>query len=67
MEMGSGARCRRCGVEVAAGDADRFTHVLPLEGEHGTGAVHLVMCAPCGIAFPTVRDRDEYARLVYFG
>ncbi len=67
MEMGSGARCRRCGAEVA-GDADRFMHVLPLDSE--TGVVHVVellMCVPCGTGFPTLRDRDEYARLVYFG
>jgi len=29
--------------------------------------VVLRMCHPCGAGFPTVRDRDEYARLTYFG
>jgi hypothetical protein len=66
MEVKAGARCRRCGAEVSVA-AERFTHVLPLRGEHGDGAVHLVMCLPCGVAFATLRDRDEYARLVYFG
>ena len=66
MEMEAGARCRRCGAQVSV-DAERFTHVLPLRGEHGDRAVQLVMCHPCGAAFSTLRDRDEYARLVYFG
>ncbi len=64
--MNAGARCRRCGASVSS-DAERFTHVLTVAAEHGPQAVVLVMCRPCGAAFPSIRDRDEYARLVYFG
>ncbi len=62
----AGARCRRCGAEVSR-EAEQYSHVLPLEAEHGATAVQLVMCLPCGAGFATLRDRDEYARLVYFG
>jgi DNA-directed RNA polymerase subunit RPC12/RpoP len=61
-----GLRCRRCGAEVS-GDAERYVHVLPVEGEPGGRAVQLVMCLPCGAGFASLRERDEYARLVYFG
>ncbi len=59
-------RCRRCGGRVPAG-AQRFTHVLTHCTGDGEAAVVLVMCGPCGSGFGTVRDRDEYARLVHFG
>ncbi len=59
-------RCRRCGGIVPR-DAERFTHVLPLRKEDDEAAIVLVMCGPCGSGFRTVNDRDEYARLVFFG
>ncbi len=58
--------CRRCGTALSP-DAERFTHVLVLHTEHGPREVPLPMCRPCGSGFSTVRDRDEYARLTYFG
>lgn len=64
--MDLGKRCRRCGTALSP-DADRFTHVLVVHTEHGPRDVPLSMCRPCGSGFSTVRDRDEYARLTYFG
>jgi hypothetical protein len=60
------ARCRRCGARVPK-EAEQFAHLLPVQSTCEASAVVLVMCRPCGSGFPTVRDRDEYARLVYFG
>jgi hypothetical protein len=59
-------RCRRCGSPVTL-DAEPFSHVLVLRTDHGPHEVRLLMCRPCGTGFSTLRDRDEYVRLAYFG
>ncbi len=66
MAIEVGSSCRRCGAPVPL-DQDPFTHVLALRTENGLREVLLVMCRPCGEGFATLRDRDEYARLTFFG
>jgi len=59
-------RCRRCGAGVEEAPAALAHHLfVRVDGE--VREVVLRMCHPCGAGFPTVRDRDEYARLTYFG
>ena len=64
--MSASGRCRRCGAMVSS-EAEAYTHVLPVRTENGTHAVFLRMCRPCGADLSTLRDRDEYVRLTYFG
>ncbi len=58
-------RCRRCGGDVSTGSG--FAHHLFLRTDDGTREVVLPVCRPCGEEFPTIRERDEYVRLGYFG